>query len=407
MVSATPAPTAAVQIEVAFDYAMAALQAGQPRVAIPVLQSILAEDPKLTRVRLELARAYFLAEQWARSREEFFRVLSGDLPEPVRKTVLAFIRQIDARRGFDWDLSIGLTSAGNKRRYNTERLKTNPLYYGGLPYVDYNRPVENVPALTLSGRMSLRRQLDGLSSENTSVVGFMSLGLNAVEAQRRSYDTQQVISQLGLRLLSRKTTISVGPIAKAQWEAGRHVEDRFGLQVGFERRSLAGGSAYGELNYLIVDNTIGVRPNDPTDYDARDGESLTGTVGYRRSVGGRALIGSDFTYERRDFDRSVVGIEGFHAYKLRVYASIDVSDGWTLSPSLHVRHKDAWGVTPVFVNNPDETAFGGSLRVERSDIFLPGGYTPYAQLDFERNRSGIEAFSYETLGFQIGVERRF
>ena len=57
-------PTATVvEIEQAFDYAMAALNAGQPRIAIPVLQAILADNPKLVRVRLELARAYFMAEQ--------------------------------------------------------------------------------------------------------------------------------------------------------------------------------------------------------------------------------------------------------------------------------------------------------------------------------------------------------
>lgn len=393
------APTAqVVQIEVAFDYAMVALQQNRPDVAIPIFQAILAENPKLTRVRLELARAYFMAEKWALSRQEFFRALSGDLPEPVRQNVLGFIRQIDARRGFDWDLSIGLTTAGNSNSYDSQNIQVNPAYAFGATSLTYERPRERVPAARIRGAMTLRKPFEGLSSAERGVLGFASLGLDALEAEGRDYDDYELRLRLGLRLLSPQTTISFGPVLSKQWYQGDHYEDRHGIEAAFERRSETGVSVYGAASLLSVDNAFN---------DNYDGASYSASLGVRRSVGGRAVIGTQLDYERRDSDGAMVQFDGYHAYTLSLYSTVDVSNGWTLRPRVFLRHRTAQERNPLFVDNPDETLFGASLRVERSDIFLPGGYTPYAQIDYEQNRSGIDAFSYDSVGFQIGVERRF
>ena len=61
---ARPAPLSQQQIEAQFLTALTALNSGRPEEAIPPLLSLLGQDPSLVRVRLELARAYFEAEQW-------------------------------------------------------------------------------------------------------------------------------------------------------------------------------------------------------------------------------------------------------------------------------------------------------------------------------------------------------
>ncbi len=390
---AATAPQQVVEIEVAFDYAMAALQAGRPEVAIPVLQSILAEDPKLTRVRLELARAYFMAEQWARSREEFFRVLSGDLPEPVREKVLAFIRQIDARRGFDWDLSLGFTTAGNTRSYDSETIN---LDVGGLvlPF-SYSRPVERVPAIKAEGRLNFRRGFGAMSGPNVNTVGFASLGFDLLEAEGRRYDDLQLSGRVGMRLLSQKTTASIAGFTTARRYAGRHYEDHFGLEILGERRSLLGGSAYGRLSYAQVDNHLD---------SGLDGTNLRAMAGFRRSIGGRAVVGTELSYERRGTDEETLE---YQTYEWSVYSTVDIRNGWTLRPRVFLRHKDFINPSAAFQADRDEMIYGGSLRVERSDLFIAGAYTPYFQIDAERGNSDIEAFSYRSLGVQIGVERRF
>lgn len=391
--SPTRAAAQAVEVEVAFDYAMAALQAGQPAHAIPVLQSILAQNPTLIRVRLELARAYFMAEQWARSRDEFFRVLSGDLPDPVRQAVLAFIRQIDARRGVDWDLNVALTTVGNSRAYDSEEID---LLVGGiaLPFT-YSRPVERLPALQINGSVNFRHQVSGLSTAKRNVVAFTSLGFDLIDAEGNRYDDQTARLKFGLRMLYAKTTASIAPFLKARRVAGKHYEDQMGLEAAFERRSLLGGAGYGGLSFATVDNHI---------KSGLDGRRWTGLVGFRRSVGGRNIIGTELAFERRETDDRY---QGFQSLTWSAYSSMDLRQGWTLRPRVFVRYKDFLSPSPAFVGNPNETSFGAALRVEKSDVFIAGSYTPYVQVDVERGVSDISAFSYRSVGLQIGLERRF
>ncbi|CUH54177.1 porin family protein [Shimia marina] len=384
-----------MEIEEAFDYAMFAVHEGKAAAAIPVFEAILAEDPTLVRVRLELARALFMAEQWARSREEFFRVLSGDLPEPVRQKVLAFIRQIDARRGFDWDLSLGFTTAGNSLDYKSERVHfDNPT----APHFDFDRPVERVPAVRLNGTMSLRRQIDGLSSDAVGVMGFTSLSLNALEAKGSQYDDYTLRARFGLRLLTQRTTVSLAPVYSIRFLQGDRYEDRAGLELAFERRSLVGGSAYGRVSYVAVDNARD---------DGRDGTDFETTLGFRRSVGGRAIVGGEISYQDRRTDDFIPLVKGSKYYTISLYSSVDVGGGWTLQPRVFRRFQDAQETFPNLINNPDAYTTGASLKVERSDIFLPGGYTPFLQVEYERQRSGMDAFSYDSHSVQIGIERRF
>ncbi|MBO6898730.1 MAG: hypothetical protein JJ868_15260 [Shimia sp.] len=86
---------------------------------------------------------------------------------------------------------------------------------------------------------------------------------------------------------------------------------------------------------------------------------------------------------------------------------IDVKNGWTFRPRVFVRHKDFLNPSAAFQADRDEMIYGGSLRIERSDLFIAGAYTPYLQIEAERGRSDIAAFSYRSVGVQFGVERRF
>jgi len=72
------------------------LQEGAYADAVEAFRRILSRDPGLVRVRLELARALFLARDFEAARYHFEQALGGDLPEPVRQNVYRFLTQIDA-----------------------------------------------------------------------------------------------------------------------------------------------------------------------------------------------------------------------------------------------------------------------------------------------------------------------
>ena len=66
--------------------------------AIDALRAILRDRPELTRVRLELARAFFLKGEDDLARDQFERVLAGRPAPPVVANVNRFLRQIRERR---------------------------------------------------------------------------------------------------------------------------------------------------------------------------------------------------------------------------------------------------------------------------------------------------------------------
>lgn len=66
--------------------------------AIASFRTILADQPELDRVRLELARALFYKREDSLARRHFERVLAGEPPAPVVANIRRFLATIRARR---------------------------------------------------------------------------------------------------------------------------------------------------------------------------------------------------------------------------------------------------------------------------------------------------------------------
>ena len=102
---------------------------------------ILIGQPGLVRVRLELARAFFLKGEDSLSRQHFERVLAGNPPAPVAANVRTFLNLIRARRR--WSLSLGAAIAPDTNIGGTSDERT--IYIFGLPFE------RNIDGLTTSG----------------------------------------------------------------------------------------------------------------------------------------------------------------------------------------------------------------------------------------------------------------
>ena len=89
-----------------------ALGAGDFAVAIAILEP-LADRTGAPRVRLELARAFYLDNQLTRARSEFLKVYRrSDLPYAVRRTINVFLADIDQRAGY-FEPSVGIEFNSN------------------------------------------------------------------------------------------------------------------------------------------------------------------------------------------------------------------------------------------------------------------------------------------------------
>ena len=98
--------------------------------AIASLRSVLINRPDLVRVRLELARAFFLKGEDSLARGHFERVLAGRPPAPVVANVQRFLAEIRARRRWTMYLGAAVSPDSNIGGASDEQI----IYINDLPF---------------------------------------------------------------------------------------------------------------------------------------------------------------------------------------------------------------------------------------------------------------------------------
>ena len=131
-----------VEANAVFLYGLAALGASQhPEVsdenreallneAVGAFHAMLIEEPGLMRVRLELARAFFLKGEDELARRHFEYVLAGDPPATVVANVQRFLREIEGRGRWSFRLGAALAPDSNIGGTSDERT----IYIFDLPF---------------------------------------------------------------------------------------------------------------------------------------------------------------------------------------------------------------------------------------------------------------------------------
>ena len=131
-----------VEASAAFLYGLAAMGASQhPEVpeeergalldeAIGAFHAMLVQAPGLVRVRLELARAFYLKGEYELARGHFEQVLAGGVPEAVAANVQRFLGEIRGRG--QWSFNLGAALAPDSNIGSTSEERT--IYIFNLPF---------------------------------------------------------------------------------------------------------------------------------------------------------------------------------------------------------------------------------------------------------------------------------
>ena len=98
--------------------------------AIGVFHAMLVERPGLLRVRLELARAFFLRGRDGLARRHFEQVLAGNPPAGVALNVHRFLGEIRARKRWTMRVGFALAPDTNIGAGSDDRI----IYIHGLPF---------------------------------------------------------------------------------------------------------------------------------------------------------------------------------------------------------------------------------------------------------------------------------
>ena len=106
-------PHEEIRLEASFQLAQMHLRQGKVRQAIRLFREILTLNPNLTRVRLELARAYFLDKNYKDAAFQFELVKGGDLPPEVTANVDSFLNAIRRQKNWTVDFALSPVSDSN------------------------------------------------------------------------------------------------------------------------------------------------------------------------------------------------------------------------------------------------------------------------------------------------------
>ena len=104
-----------------FIYGLAALESGNANEAVYALERVTATSTDSTlrsRIRLELARAYFVTNNLTASENLFNAVVAENPPVNVQQNVQAFLQLIEARKNaqsptFNWTIACVIGSDSN------------------------------------------------------------------------------------------------------------------------------------------------------------------------------------------------------------------------------------------------------------------------------------------------------
>lgn len=199
----------------------------------------------------------------------------------------------------------------------------------------------------------------------------------------------------GAQITAPRTTYSLSAVVDRRDLRDRKWEERAGLEAALERRNATGGSVFAALSALSVNNR---------QTDDLDGSATFWQIGVRQGFGGRGIIGISAFGEVRNVE---AGFEGYNSYGLLLFGQYNARFGLEISPELSWSRRDFTDSNPIFTGNPDEDRWEASLRIEKSDLFIAGGFSPFVEAEYERVDSGISAFSYTETAVRVGLNRQF
>lgn len=183
-----------------FAYGLAALESGRADEAVFAFERVAFNNPNQQRVRLELARAYFLSENYAASETLFNEVLASNPSPNVRNNIEAFLELIDQAQsvtqsalnwgfGFNTGYDTNINSATDLGVIDTPigdvtlspgGQEINNHYREFTGNILYNRPIDNSRSLSFQGNYRNRNNLDTdqFDLDIGSIQGTYNHGLN-------------------------------------------------------------------------------------------------------------------------------------------------------------------------------------------------------------------------------------
>ena len=360
--------------------------------AIAAFRKMLVADPSLVRVRLELARAFFLKEEDTLARRHFEIVLAGKPPAAVALNVNRFLAQIRARKR--WSVRVGAAIAPDSNisaqtREGTILIDTP---FGRLPFTYQGDNLKSGIGLTmwaggeylypLNPRWRLRAGGD----------------IHRREYRASRFDRMTVSGLLGPRwLIGRASEASVLASVRQSWLADE--EDWRDLGIRTEARHRLNRRTTSHLNASRHERRYEGR-------DWLDGPLTNLSAGIAWVATPTMRIDAGLGWGRQRTERK----RERNSYRsARLGATFLLPYGFTLGGTGMLRWTDYEGNwTPFVLGGGSRSDLIRTIRLNvHNRAFTVGGFSPQVSVVQEQRTSNAQLHGYERISGELRFVQLF
>ena len=360
--------------------------------AIAAFRKMLVADPSLVRVRLELARAFFLKGEDTLARRHFEVVLAGKPPAGVALNVNRFLAEIRARKRWSVRVGVALAPDSNISARSDERTILIDVFGQRLPFTYQGDDAESGIGIAAWAGGEYQYPLD--PRWRLRVGGDFSRR----EYRGGDFDRMTLSGHLGPRwLIGRASEASVLASVRQSWlsdeedwrDIGARVEGRHRLNW---RTTALLNAARHERRYEGQDDFDGPL----TDISAGIGWIATPTMRIDTALG--------WATQRTERER-----ERNSSRWLRVGTTVQLPYGFTVGGAATLRwteYRGNW--TPFVLDGGSRSDLTRTLRVNvHNRAFTVAGFSPQVSMVQEERTSNAQLHGYDRLSGELRFVRLF
>lgn len=366
--------------------ALAHLQQGAPRAALPLLEQLVTQYPANARFRLELARALFKTDEHGRARHHFDYALSGQLSLGEIQAVQEYLTAMDTHKSWRGQARFAIVPQSNPwRRSGQSHVNIGGLLLLPLPQVERATGVE----LGLGGTWTPRIAPDLHARFHVMATGQVF--------RENSFNRGHLRGELGF--------VSYGDHGRQlgfgvaiQGAGGREglIMKGVGIYAAFQRRfgrktQVSASANYDELRYITAPQFDGPR--------ATLGFGVQHILSPRLKLSGKLSLAHHHTAElfHRRSD-AVLGVGVEYAFSGGIITGLEASLG-------HTRFAEANPLLFQYGPQRDWKAKLSATVMHRD--FRVRGFAPMIEVELERQKSNVPMHSYDNIKVSLGATRNF
>ncbi|AIT81968.1 hypothetical protein JI59_20645 (plasmid) [Novosphingobium pentaromativorans US6-1] len=373
------------KVRMQFLKGMVALTRRDYREAINRFRVILIDHPDAVRVRLELARAFFMDKDYANADRQFRLTRAGKLPRDVLANIDAYLFAI--RQSKEWSYSVNLSLAPDTNINAGPTAREVTLY--GLPF-ELSDDARHRSGIGLAADLSVEW------APRIARNARLRMGFNG---QRREYsgsrfDDMTLGTYIGPRFVSRKWDISLLGTGFQRWYAGSPYARSAGTRVD-------------ATHYLsptfVLSASASAQWLDHQRVPAMSGPILSFGVSAFHPLNSSSALTAKIGINRQDArDAAYSNWSGYAA--LGYYRDLPAGFSIYIEPSLAFARYDK-AVPAIGLKRSDRTLSGQVTLLNRHIVL--SRFTPRLSYTFTKQDSNVPLYRFTRSRIEIGLTTNF